>query len=363
VQLFFVNPRYEDHRWDGARVHITQLTKSLTALGHRVFAFPHLAREELIPLQHAGFGKLQQLRQMDAFYVRIEGTPPVLPRFMKWPMSGLFRHVPVVWEVNATPQLRHLKWSHAETGRAEARLARFRQASRQADLAICNTHGLADYARDLGITQRAVVPLGSDPDLFFLDASGTEDVPANLGGLNVVWCGNAAIAWHDLDSLMAAARELESEPGIRFYIVAKEPPIIDLPANVVLLGERPYAQMPGLLAHMDVGLCLYRKENWTSYGTFSSPLKLFDYMASGLIILASPIEQVRECFSRGDIGFMLPFEEPVALADTLKRILREKPQMQAKRTTARLLVTQYYNWRRVAEETAQAILSLKSMQS
>ncbi|OGV52476.1 MAG: hypothetical protein A2X49_09175 [Lentisphaerae bacterium GWF2_52_8] len=271
--------------------------------------------------------------------------------------------MPVVWELNATPQLSRLERNHKGTGRTETQVAYFRQVARHAALAICNTHGLADYARDLGITRRTVVSLGSDPDLFRPDAPGTEDVAANPGGLNVVWCGNAAIPWHDFDSIVAAARKLLAEPRIRFYIIAKELPVRDLPANVVLLGERPYTQMPGLLARMDVGLCLYRKENWTDYGTFSSPLKLFDYMASGLVILASPIEQVRECFARGDIGFMMPFEEPVALADTLKRILREKPQMQAKHTTARLLVTQYYNWRRVAEETAQAILSLKSMQS
>lgn len=363
MQLFFVNPRYEDHRWDGARVHITQLVKNLTALGHRVFTFPHLAREELIPLPRTGFGKIRQLKQMDVFYVRIEGTPPALPRFMRWPVSVLFRHVPVVWEVNATPQLRHLKWSHADAGHIETQGARFHQVARHAALAICNTHGLADYARDLGITQRSVVPLGSDPDLFRPDAPGAEDIPANPNGLNVVWCGNASIAWHDFDSIVAAARKLLVEPRIWFYIIAKEPPVVDLPANVILLGERPYTQMPGLLARMDVGLCLYRKENWTSYGTFSSPLKLFDYMASGLVVLASPIEQVRECFARGDIGFMVPFEDPAVLVDTLKRVLREKSQMQKTRATARSLVTQYYNWRRVAEETAQVVLSLKTAQS
>lgn len=355
MQLLFVNPAYDTHRWDGARVHVTQLVGKLSALGHKVFTFPHLAREELFPLPQAGFGRIQQLRQMDAFYVRIEGAAPVLPRFMKWPMNGLFRHVPVVWEVNATPQLRHLKWNHSEEGGAEIQLARFRRTARHVALAICNTHGLADYARDLGICRRIVVPLGSDPDLFRPDVPGAEEVPANPDGLNVVWCGNAAIAWHDLASIMAAARELQSEPNIRFYIVAKEPPITDLPANVVLLGERPYTQMPGLLARMDVGLCLYRKENWTSYGTFSSPLKLFDYMASGLIILASPIEQVRECFARGDIGFMVPFEEPKVLAELLGKVLHQKSQMQSKRNAARSLAVEFYNWRRVAEETIHAV--------
>lgn len=359
MQFLFVNPAYETHRWDGARIHITQLVKHLSALGHKVFTFPHLAREELLPLPQTGLSKIQQLRQMDAFYVRVEGALPVLPRFMKWPMNVLCRHVPVVWEVNSTPQLCHLKWSNEEAGNEENRLARFRQFARHASLAICNTQGLADYARDLGVSRRSVVPLGSDPDLFRPDAAGAEDVPANPDGLNVVWCGNAAIAWHDLASIIEAARELQSEPGIRFYIVAKEPPIVHLPANIVILGERPYTQMPGLLARMDVGLCLYRKEDWTSYGTFSSPLKLFDYMASGLMVVASPIEQVRECFARGDIGFMVPFEEPKVVAELLRKVLHEKSQMKSKRDKARSLAVEFYNWRRVAEATLRAVESIQ----
>ena len=48
--------------------------------------------------------------------------------------------------------------------------------------------------------------------------------------------------------------------------------------------------MPGLLARMDVGLCLYRKDRLDELWHVLFALKLFDYMASGLMVVASPIE-------------------------------------------------------------------------
>ena len=107
--------------------------------------------------------------------------------------------MPLVWEVNSTPQLCHLKWSNEEAGNEENRLARFRQFARHASLAICNTQGLA------GLRARTWVSAGGVLFLwvrilicFALTQPGQKmSLPIPMASM-WFWCGNAAIAWHDL---------------------------------------------------------------------------------------------------------------------------------------------------------------------
>ena len=54
---------------------------------------------------------------------------------------------------------------------------------------------------------------------------------------------------------------------------------------------------------------------------FTSPLKLFDYMAAGAPIVASDLPTVREVLSDGDNALLVPPEDPAALATAIRRLL------------------------------------------
>jgi glycosyltransferase involved in cell wall biosynthesis len=55
-------------------------------------------------------------------------------------------------------------------------------------------------------------------------------------------------------------------------------------ANLVWLGQRPYAELPDYVAGFDVALCPNR---WNDYGRSCFPLKLYEYLAAGKPVVAS----------------------------------------------------------------------------
>jgi glycosyltransferase involved in cell wall biosynthesis len=62
-------------------------------------------------------------------------------------------------------------------------------------------------------------------------------------------------------------------------------------ANVRLVGQVPVEQVPAYMAHCDVGLLPYRDGPWTSH---IHPLKLYEYLACGLPVVATDIPSVRQ---------------------------------------------------------------------
>jgi glycosyltransferase involved in cell wall biosynthesis len=60
------------------------------------------------------------------------------------------------------------------------------------------------------------------------------------------------------------------------------------PANLHLLGPRPYRTIPSILSTFDAGMIPFRVG---SEGANASPIKLYEYLAAGLPVLATPIAE------------------------------------------------------------------------
>lgn len=61
--------------------------------------------------------------------------------------------------------------------------------------------------------------------------------------------------------------------------------------NVHLLGHRSYAQLPAYVQAFDVGLIPYVENEWTRA---VDPLKLLEYLAAGVSVIASPLPEVKK---------------------------------------------------------------------
>lgn len=331
----------------------------MIALGQEVWVNPASPAPHTRRLSRFRPLRLLQIRGMDVLYMRMQGHyPAALPAFLLPPWSAFYQRLPLVWEVNSASDLADLT-PQAGAALPSGRLDDIHRVNaRRVSLAVCNTEGLAQYARDLGIPRAQTIPLASDPDLFHPAAAPAAEIPRGAGLFNVLWCGNATVAWHDFEIIHQAARRLAAVPQIRFYLAGEPPPGVALPPNIAVLGPKPYSAMPGLMAAMDAGLATYKRPDWSRYGVFSSPLKLFDYMASGLAVLSSPIEQACRCLEDGVSGYLIPFGDDEALAARLLDIHRNPAAAAPVRQRARQLVVDYYNWRRVAAETLAAIQPL-----
>lgn len=90
----------------------------------------------------------------------------------------------------------------------------------------------------------------------------------------------------------------------------------DLISRVRFTGSVAPESVPGLLASMDVAVAPYP----ALAQFYSSPLKLYEYMAAGLPIVASRIGQIEELIEDGETGLLLPPGDAAELAKALSRL-------------------------------------------
>ena len=213
---------------------------------------------------------------------------------------------------------------------------------------------LADYVhKNLGIARTLVVPNGSDPDLYTPDApvvkhlaDGDQDV------FNVLWIGSAYVAWHNFKLLGDAAKliwERGNQKKIAFHLIGQGMnQMRDMPPNVHYYGVEDYEKLPQWMSAMDVGLCLYR----SGPADYSSPLKVFDYMSSGLAVIATKQPQTKLLLDEiGTPELLMSPDDASGLADALENLAGNRERTKQIGQAARELSIKKYTWRRAATDT------------
>jgi glycosyltransferase involved in cell wall biosynthesis len=129
----------------------------------------------------------------------------------------------------------------------------------------------------------------------------------------------------------------------------------EMPPNVNYYGGEKYDLLPRWLVAMDVGLCLYHP----GPADHSTPLKLFDYMASGLTVVSNDQPFVRELFNQlGQPDLIAPPRDADALARILLSLASDRDRVRQLGQAGRRLVVGYYNWRRAVADTFEEIALL-----
>lgn len=355
MRICFFNADFDPARYEGSRVHIEQLIKYLIDLGQEVWVGPNSSVNQAKKLSNDRLKRISQLRMMDVYYFRVTGGPVAMPRYMYKPWNKFGFDKAIVWEINASSDYVAFQNNvYADTLCKQLDAALSIQAQ-DVSLAICNTMGLARYAESLGVAKTKVVALGTSLDLFGTHVCPTSFVSHKSDQLNVVWSGNPYAPWHDFDTIQKATWRLRDNDKIKFYFIGEYPKGFQFADNVIFKGSITYTEMPHYLKAMDVGLAIYKNPTWSRYGMFSSPLKLFDYFASALIVVSSPIETVVQCIEDEKTGYIIPFENDEYLANKLEYIADHKLEFSSMRNAVREKAVTYFNWQRVAQETVNAI--------
>src|SRR5262249_24576523 len=122
---------------------------------------------------------------------------------------------------------------------------------------------------------------------------------------------------------------------------------LDLMESVELTGAVSPESIPGLLASMDVAVAPYPKLPHFYF----SPLKVYEYMAAGLPVIASRIGLLEQVIEQGVSGWLVPPGDATALALGIQG-LRASPASFRKRlgAAARCYVLQYHSWNAVAQQ-------------
>lgn len=349
MRTAFANARYRSTDTRGANAHISQFIHHSACLGHEVWMWPGNSHPEARTLP-AGRTRLHlALRQMTVLYTRLQEEPPPACRYALPSWKRLIGSPLIVWEFNTAPEF------HLVMGRPEARVRgaveAFRHFGAGCDLAVCVSEALHEYVRqNLGLRRVVTVPNGSDPDFFRPDAAPVPERQLDPTALNVVWLGSGDLAWHNLELLeQTAARLIEIGAGntLQFHVIGNAASQAAQSLSTIRFhGPVPYAELPGWLAGMDVGLCLYHP----GPADYSSPLKLFDYLASGLAVVSLYQPQVKEVLEQLDqLDQLIPSSDPQLLAEALLGLCEDRDGTRRRGLAGRQLLIRRYTWRRAVE--------------
>jgi len=141
----------------------------------------------------------------------------------------------------------------------------------------------------------------------------------HAGGPLVVYAGRV-IAGKGVDVLVEAAGQLR-DIGAHVVVVGKiyEPDYVSrAPDNVTFTGFVAPSQVPAYLAAADVMVMPTTAD--LPYAAYTSPLKLFEYMATGNPVVASDLPVLREVLSHGENALLYPSRDSASLAEAVRRV-------------------------------------------
>ncbi len=206
-----------------------------------------------------------------------------------------------------------------------------------------------------------VVPNGVNPQRFAQTLQPT--APQTSGAFTVGFVGTLK-PWHGLPHLIDAFETLIARvPEARLLLVGDGPEGETLKGDirdrglaeaVEFTGAVAPEAVPGLLAAMDVAIAPYPAGD----RFYFSPLKVYEYMAAGLPVVASRLGQLEELIESGVNGVLCPPGNSVALAETLEHLWRSPDLRQRLGQAARRTVIQRHTW----DAVAQRILALAQSQ-
>ncbi len=198
-----------------------------------------------------------------------------------------------------------------------------------------------------------VIPDGVNPDLF--------RIPPQPADQRIVYAGQL-YPWKGTGTLVEAMVHL---PEGELHLVGGEgEKISQLREKARRLGVEGRIMFHGQVSPLEVRTHLSRAAvavlpltNDLISACFTSPLKLFEYMAAGIPIVASDLPSVREILTGGEDALLVPPADPAALAQAIRRIFREPGLGERLAVQARRKAAQY-TWDRRAERLMQFIRSL-----
>ena len=277
---------------------------------------------------------------------------------------------PVVYEshgyapevARALPEL--LATASTPSERKLARLAR-REALvwRRADGYVTITEGLAsELSERLG--PRAGVVVVPDGVRRPSGEVTTTAAAARRNSAPVVAYSGHLYAWKGVDILLDAIARL---PGVRGLVIGgheREPDLTRVRSLATRLGiaDRmqftglvPPSQVAGLLQSADV-LVLPNPASAIST-RFTSPLKLFEYMAAGRPIVATDLPALREVLRDGETAVLVTPGDAGALAAGIQRVVTDAALAERLAAAARTVVDDY-TWDRRAERLEHLLTGL-----
>ena len=324
----------------GGSVHVQAVAEGLAQLGHQVHV---AAREDLGFRREPGSFTLHPMtpplgrpqlrwarRSAITELARRVGAQAIIERYYNFGGEGIVSarrlRIPAVLEVNA-PVIDY-------PGSAKARLDRLLvvepmrrwrdRLCRMTDLFVTPSAAILPEWVDRG--RILEIEWGADVDRFRPGVDGPLPFARDDKRILCVFAG-AFRSWHGVVHLSETLAQLNAAGDLRFGAVligdgperdAAERAARDVP-GIVFTGAIPHDRLPACLAAADIGVAPFdpAKHPPLTLGFYWSPLKIFEYMAAGLPVVAPALPRLERLVENGREGVLYNPDEPGALARAL----------------------------------------------
>ncbi|WP_457670961.1 glycosyltransferase family 4 protein [Thiolapillus sp.] len=370
----------------GCSLHVQEMLRALVNLGMNVTLFAakqggdppgdlrkitcHILPPQAQPGQKPDRAQREQ-QAMDAHDWFLQALQQegdfdlVYERYSLWSHAGTAyasRHaIPSVLEVNA-PLMEEAKNYRGLIHEQQARQIA-RQNFQRASLICCVSQAVADYVQSFAPARgrgkaalpAIVTPNAVNPRRFA--AFSTARAPREHSADLVIGFMGTLKPWHGIDYLLHAfARFQQENPSrkARLLIIGDGPQRaameelarqLHIDDRIQSTGAVAPDDVPGWLEKMDIAVAPYPPlENF-----YFSPLKVFEYMAAGLPVIASDMGQIKDLVQHGENGLRVPPGSVMDLTEALQ-FLADHPQQAAQMgRRARQYILEHYTWDTVAQ--------------
>ena len=277
-------------------------------------------------------------------------------------------NVPLILELNAALALEQASYRGTSFRDLAAQTERW--VLSQADAVVTVSALLRDYVVSLGVDPYRinVMPNGVDPALFRprpLDP--TDRARWGLGDGPILGFVGGIRPWHGVKVLPLLLERLVARyRDLRLVIVGDGPLRGELERelqdrnliqNYVFTSSLPQEEVATLIPHFDVALAPYPRLDHTFY---FSPLKLFEYMACGVAVVAAGVGQIEQVVQHGETGLLYPPDDIDALVSACDRLLANPALRQRLGQAAAQEIRERYTWDHNAARVIELARSLIS---
>ncbi len=253
-------------------------------------------------------------------------------------------NIPIIYEVNDSsfvPRLRQLEF---------VKIANFieRKVFSVADSLITVSNHLKNRLVKAGIlAERITVSHNAvDPDTFNPAKVKHIDlgIPADLLILGFV---GLFVKWVGLESLIRLYYRIHSDyPETHLLLVGSGPEQknlrefitgLGLQSNVTITGTVQHKEIPSYINKMDICIILKHER-------YTSPVKLFEYMAMGKATLVPAYESIREVIEHGRNGMLFESDDENHFVVVLRELITNKKLLKSLGVNARRDILKKYTW-------------------
>lgn len=169
------------------------------------------------------------------------------------------------------------------------------------------------------------------------------------GPLNLLYLGTLH-TWKGVETLLqalpavtGASLSIAGGPPARQQALTRLAGQLGILERVRFLGHVPPGERQAVMAGADI--CLLPLTHSSLGSRYTSPLKLFEYLAMGKAVVAADLPAIREVLSDGVDALLAPPEEPPALAQAIQRLV-DDPELRRRLGARAALRAQDFTWAR-----------------